>query len=111
MERIMKAEITVYLDNVRSAIDRLRKKLPNQEAYTSQIIEEYMGGFLSNIGVPAYCSWNAQFGKILKTYALTLGIKELKKAQPIRDTSGRRTKCSLWSLDNAAKTANSARTP
>jgi len=81
-----------------------KKKLTNQQAYTSQIIEEYMGFFYSNVGVPMYRSWNAQFGKILKKHASMLGIKELKKAQRIKDARGHSTQCSLWSLD--AKSQN-----
>jgi len=79
----MKDKITVYLNDVRDAIDHLRKKPTNQQAYTSQIIEEYMGFFYSNVGVPVYRSWNAQFGKILKKHASMLAqvtlLRENKK--------------------------------
>lgn len=93
----MNDHITVDLKEVSSAINRIRAR-PATEALTSQIIEEYMGGFFSNTGVAVHISWNAQFGRVLSRNADALAIKELKSAQKVQDSRGHETSCSLWAL-------------
>jgi hypothetical protein len=90
-------QITVDLQKVREAIERIRVR-PAEEAHTSEIIREYMGGFLINRGVPVHLSWNAQFGHLLKKHAVALEITELKPDQPVKDDLGHETSCSLWAL-------------
>jgi len=91
----MKDQISVDINAVSKAINTIRGRSIS-EAHTSQIIEEYMGGFYSNTGVSVHISWNAQFGRILSQNAEALGIKELKSAQRVKDSRGHETTCSLW---------------
>lgn len=93
----MKENITVDLNEVSNALNRIRAR-PASETFTSEVIREYMGGFLSNKGVPVHLSWNAQFGRILSKNAEALGIKELKPDQRVSDDLGRETTSSLWAV-------------
>ena len=92
----MSESISVPLDKVLGALDRLRAKGLSQ-AYTTDVIAEYMGGFHSNLGVPPQYSWNAQFGKVLKANEAGLRIKELSAANPV-EVAGHQTRASLWAL-------------
>jgi len=93
----MKNHLVVDMTAVADAIDRLRAA-NKTEAYTADIIREYMGGFFSNRGVPAHISWNAQFGRVLSQHAETLGIEERQANCPIEDDQKHPTTSSLWSI-------------
>lgn len=67
-------------------------------ALTTTIIDRYMGGFHSNKEVPVNISWNAQFGKYLKSHSTILGIfEEAKKEKVI--INGNPTSSSRWALN------------
>lgn len=93
----MTNNIEVDLAAVGLAINRIRARSVS-EAHTSDIIREYMGGFLSNKGVGAHLSWNAQFGKILAANANLLGIEEISADQSVVDDLGHKTTSSKWRL-------------
>jgi hypothetical protein len=93
----MKDHISVDLNEVSAAINRMRARSIS-EAFTSDIIREYMGGFVSNKGVKVYLSWNAQFGQIISSHAATLSISELKSNHPVVDDLNHDTVSSLWKL-------------
>lgn len=91
----MNANIIVDLDAVVAVIDKIREANIT-EASTAEIIRKYMGGFLSNQGVPAHLSWNAQFGKILSENAKVLRIEQIATDQPVVDDIGHKTSASIW---------------
>lgn len=93
----MKDHIVVDLTEVAAAINRLRATNA-PEAYTADIIREYMGGFFSNGGVAVHLSWNAQFGRLISRNAEMLGIQELKPDQKVADDLMRETTSSLWKI-------------
>lgn len=93
----MKAHLTVDVNEVKKALDRLRAA-NKTEAYTSDIIREYMGGFLSNRGVPVHLSWNAQFGRLISQHAKALRIEERQSDCPIEDDLKHPTTSSLWRI-------------
>ena len=87
---IKRSRLVAVLDQMREA--------GRTEALTTEIIEEYMGGFHSNRGVPATDSWNGQFGKYLKAHRQELQIGELETnvRVPVEDGI---THASLWELN------------
>lgn len=66
---------------------------------TADIIEKYSGTFTSNINTPAYYSFNAQFGKLLKRSEKFLEISEVGANQPTKDCHGHDTTTSIWRRD------------
>ena len=87
--------IQINATRLAQKIDELR--LERKEAYTTDIIERYMGGFHSNKAVPVSDSWNAQFGKYLKSHETELNIRETAAKQKLK-INGSLTTASLWSL-------------
>ncbi len=67
-------------------------------ALTTDIIDKYMGGFHSNEGVPVVDSWNAQFGKYLKSNREVLRISENKAGVRVK-VNGVATSASKWNLN------------
>ena len=94
----MDETIEVSLDRIRGII----ASLPNDRFSTCDVIREYCGSFCSNHGTPAFYSFNAQFGKLLKRNESSLGITEIDKERPIKDDYGHQTKTSYWQV-NAVK--------
>lgn len=89
-------------DSIQINVERLVHKLEElrqerKEAFTTEIIDRYMGGFHSNKAVPVADSWNAQFGKYLKAHESELNIREMASKQKV-STNGSSTTSSLWSL-------------
>lgn len=66
------------------------------EFTTAQVIKEYSGGFHSNLGTPAYYSFNAQFGKLLMRNKDNLGISPMQTSMAIKDDSEHPTTTSVW---------------
>lgn len=66
---------------------------------TTDIIEKYMGGFHINKQVPVNDSWNAQFGKYLKSHAAMLGILEETANEKVI-INNNPTSASRWVLNN-----------
>ncbi|WP_252176317.1 hypothetical protein [Endozoicomonas sp. 4G] len=88
----MKDQININLDRVKSIIDSFDSTYFN----TTEVIRSYGGGFFSNKETPASYSFNAQFGKILKSNEDQLGIVEIKNNQPVLDDNGHGTSASVW---------------
>ncbi len=84
--------IEVSLDRIGAIISRFREG----EFSTIDVLREYGGGFYSNAETPAYYSFNAQFGKLLKRNAETLGIEEVRQNADGKDDNGRNTTTSIW---------------
>ncbi|MHA7000280.1 hypothetical protein [Aeromonas schubertii] len=87
--------IQINTERLAQKLEELRQE--RTEAFTTEIIDRYMGGFHSNKEVPASDSWNAQFGKYLKAHESELNIRELAAKQKV-STNGSTTTSSLWSL-------------
>ncbi|MBK6915298.1 MAG: hypothetical protein IPH11_17145 [Ignavibacteriales bacterium] len=86
-------------DNIEVSVDRIKVIITgfkNEIFTTAEILRVYSGGFYSNVGTPAYYSFNAQFGKLLKRNAKVLNITEIKPKLEITDDIGRKTKSSRW---------------
>ncbi len=66
--------------------------------YTSDVIREYAGHFISNKHTPAGSSFNANFGKYLQAYSNYLGIREVASCVSIRDDEGHPTQSSMWGV-------------
>ena len=91
----MTESIEINVDRLTRILAELKEE--KEEAHTTDIIDRYMGGFHSNKGVPVSDSWNAQFGKYLKSHQKELKICEVApKQRVVRD--GDVTTASLWSL-------------
>lgn len=84
--------IEVSLERVREVILGLN----SSEFSTADVIRGYCGGFFANTGTPAYYSFNAQFGKLLKRNSERLGIREAVANVGIADDRGRQTSSSTW---------------
>lgn len=89
----MVEQIEVSLDRIREIISAFDI---NSNFSTADVIEKYSGIFVSNIKTPAYYSFNAQFGKLLKRNEITLEIHEIEKEHSIKDGIGHKTKTSQW---------------
>jgi len=85
-------QIEVSLERVRAVI----LELNSSEFFTADIIRGYCGGFFANTGTPAYYSFNAQFGKLLKRNEEVLGISESAANVGITDDRGHPTSSSKW---------------
>ena len=84
--------IEVSLDRIKAIIQTL-----NAEQFsTGDVIREYTGGFFSNKNTPAYYSFNAQFGKLLKRNMDRLGIREISSNVQVKDDHGHDTSASVW---------------
>lgn len=66
------------------------------EFTTADVLRGYSGGFYSNVGTPAYYSFNAQFGKLLQKNSATLEISEVQSNVTIPDDNGHKTSTSIW---------------
>ncbi|BDA61035.1 hypothetical protein [Shewanella xiamenensis] len=66
------------------------------EFSTADVLRGYSGGFYSNVGTPAYYSFNAQFGKLLKRNSEALGITEIQSNVTIPDDNDHTTSTSFW---------------
>ncbi|WP_040433764.1 hypothetical protein [Chlorobium ferrooxidans] len=86
--------ISVSLEKVSDVIDSFRNQ-GMVEVLTTVLIDAYMGGFHSNKGISAQLSWNAQFGKILKSEADRLGIREISSGNEVF-VNGQKTHASKW---------------
>lgn len=92
-ERIAVTErIDVSLDRIRSIID----ELPADGFSTGDVIRAYSGVFCSNLNTPAYYSFNAQFGKLLRRNESNLGIKQIAESHPATDDLAHPTRMSIW---------------
>lgn len=92
----MDETIEVSLDRIRAIIAALAAEHPTGEFSTADVIRKYCGGFHSNLETPAYYSFNAQFGKLLKRNEKPLGILQTDESVSIRDDSGHPTHSSKW---------------
>jgi len=88
----MDEAIEVSLERIRNII----ASLPSERFSTGDIIREYCGSFCSNTGTPAYYSFNAQFGKLLKRNESTLGIVEVESSASTKDDHDHKTTTSFW---------------
>lgn len=88
----MTEKIDVSLDRIRSIIN----ELPPGDFSTGDVIRAYSGVFCSNLNTPAYYSFNAQFGKLLKRNELDLGIMQISKSDPAKDDFEHPTSESNW---------------
>ena len=86
--------IEVSLARIKSIIESFN----GNEFSTGDVIREYCGTFCSNIGTPAYYSFNAQFGKLLKRNVETLSITETDKSKTTKDDHGHSTTTSVWRI-------------
>lgn len=89
----MDEQIEVSLDRIKEIISAFDI---SSNFSTTDVIEKYSGIFVSNIKTPAFYSFNAQFGKLLKRNEIALEISEIQKEYPITDGIGHKTKTSLW---------------
>jgi len=86
-------------ETIEVSLDRLRTIIAAFEVpefSTDDVIRGYCGGFFSNTGTPAYYSFNAQFGKLLRSNEAALGIEHLLADQPIKDDRQHATSSSTW---------------
>lgn len=88
----MNEKIEVSIERVQEIIDTFN----GQEFKTIDVIKEYSGGFYSNKNTPAYYSFNAQFGKLLKRNEANLNIFEVEKNVRVKDEAGHSTSTSTW---------------
>jgi len=94
----MTDHISINAQRLSEVLDDMRRS-GTLTALTTEIIAKYMGGFHSNKGVPVVDSWNAQFGKYLKSNSQKLGISEMQpKVKTI--VEGNPTSASKWSISN-----------
>ena len=91
----MDEAIEVSLDRIKTIISTL----PVEGFFTADVIEKYCGGFYSNIETPAYYSFNAQFGKLLRRNEEYLGITQVAESGPIKDKHGHPTSSSKWRVN------------
>ncbi|MCQ4320987.1 hypothetical protein [Stutzerimonas stutzeri] len=89
--------IQINTERLNKTLNELR--LNRNEVLTTDIIEQYMGGFHQNKGVPVSDSWNAQFGKYLKAHQAELDILEIASKQKV-EVNGGFTSASMWALSN-----------
>lgn len=92
----MKESISIARDNLNSVLDNFRSK-GKTEVSTIEIIEAYMGGFHQNRRIAPSTSWNAQFGKYLKSNSAALNIEESSSKQKLT-VNGSQTTTSFWRL-------------
>ena len=90
----MEESIQVSLDRIRSII----ATFGSAPFTTADVIRQYSGSFCSNTGTPAYYSFNAQFGKLLKRNENELSIMEIQKDFGIKDDHGHSTSTSIWQI-------------
>ncbi len=88
----MKDSININLERVKSSIESINSSTFS----TADVLRYYNGNFNSNKNTPATYSFNAQFGKVLKSNEGNLGIKELISNQNIQDDNGHNTTSSIW---------------
>ncbi|MGF1734198.1 hypothetical protein [Photobacterium satsumensis] len=88
----MKENIEVSLERIQKIIESYNEK----EFMTAEVIRDYSGGFYSNKDTPAYYSFNAQFGKLLKRNELSLRIVEVQSDVRTKDDNGYPTSTSVW---------------
>lgn len=88
----MDESIEVSLNRVREIIQTIGA----DEFSTADIIREYGGGFFSNQNTPAYYSFNAQFGKLLKRNMSQMGIREVASNVQAKDDRCNATSTSIW---------------
>ncbi|MCM0147060.1 MULTISPECIES: hypothetical protein [Photobacterium] len=95
--QVMMAEhISVDTNRLMDVLAEMHEKqLPS--VLTTDIIENYMGGFHQNKKVPPSVSWNAQFGKYLKANAQSLGITEIAAKEKVK-LNGTMTSASRWAF-------------
>ena len=93
-ESTVDAVIEVSLDRIKTIISALPP-----EFSTADVIRKYCGGFHSNLETPAYYSFNAQFGKLLKHNDVYLGISQEAESISIRDDNGHPTNSSTWRVN------------
>lgn len=98
----MATEISINDARIHGVLNAFRKERaerdePRPSVLTTEIIDRYMGGFHSNLGVSASVSWNAQFGKYLKTKANELRLVEIEKDVRVV-VNGHLTTASRWLL-------------
>lgn len=87
--------IQINAERLAQILNEFRQE--RREAFTTEIIDRYMGGFHSNKAVPASVSWNAQFGKYLKAHEAELNIREIATKQEV-NTNSNSTTSSSWAL-------------
>ncbi|WP_047710103.1 hypothetical protein [Pectobacterium atrosepticum] len=97
----MSDSIRVTKERLHRTLNKLREE-GEVSVYTIKIIERYMGGFHKNVDVPAGSSWNAQFGKYLKSHEHEFNIKEMA-AKVSLWVDGGKTSSSLWLLSNKSE--------
>jgi hypothetical protein len=96
--KIMTDHISINTERLSEVLNEMRRS-GISTALTTDIIQQYMGGFHSNKGVPVADSWNAQFGKYLKANSEQFGISEVAaNVRVIID--GSPTNASRWNLGN-----------
>jgi hypothetical protein len=87
-------EIKISLDRIENIISGFGEG----EFSTVAVVREYCGGFFSNKETPAYYSFNAQFGKLLKRNEERLGIVQVESGAS--ETDDRvppvKTTTSIW---------------
>lgn len=88
----MDERIDVSLERIKGIIDEFE----TSEFSTADVIRGYSGGFFSNTGTPAFYSFNAQFGKLLKRNAVELMITEIASEVSIKDDCQKPTSTSIW---------------
>ena len=88
----MDEKIEVSLSRIKEIVDSFDGKTFT----TVEVLHQYSGGFHSNIDTPAFYSFNAQFGKLLKRNESSLNIIEEKSGVSIKDDNGHRTTTSNW---------------
>lgn len=88
----MKENIEVSLERIQQIVESYNEK----EFMTAEVIRDYSGGFYSNKDTPAYYSFNAQFGKLLKRNELSLRIVEVQSDVRTKDDNGHPTSTSVW---------------
>jgi len=91
----MNEAIEVSLDRIKAIISALSA----DEFSTADVIRKYSGGFYSNLETPAYYSFNAQFGKLLKRNDKYLGIFQVAESAYIKDDNGHSTSSSTWRVN------------
>lgn len=84
--------IEVSLERIQNIIDSFN----GQEFETTQVLKNYSGCFYSNKDTPAYYSFNAQFGKLLKRNMDQLNITEIRSNVSTKDDRQNSTTTSIW---------------
>lgn len=65
--------------------------------YTTDVLRDYLGQFLSDKNTPPSNSFNARFGKFLRQNEQALHIVHIDSGIRIKDDNGNPTKTSMWS--------------